>query len=130
MGDNDTVNIFYVEDNPGEVELISLYLERYKFTPKLMLHIVETVEEANESFNSDQYALALIDWNLPDGTGADVAEYIREQNDEFPIIFLSGEVTKDLISQVEIYQPQAFLEKDYSKKFIENIYAILAKNKI
>lgn len=128
MSDTNIVNIFYVEDNPGEVELISLYLKRYKFKPQLLLHIAETVDEAIESFHADKYAMALIDWNLPDGVGSDVAEHIRKENDSFPILFLSGTVTQDLINKSEAYKPLAFLEKDYSKNFIKEIYTALAKN--
>lgn len=123
----DTVDIFYVEDDKAEVELISLYLNRYKFQPKIILHIADTVEEAKQMFDSTKFSMALIDWNLPDGTGDEVAMHIRNETQSFPIIFLSSLVTDTLIDKANVYLPEAFLEKGYNKKFIEEIYAILKR---
>lgn len=123
----DTVNIFYVEDDKAEVELMSLYLNRYKFQPKIVLHIADTVEEAKHMFDPTKFTMALIDWNLPDGTGDEVAMHIRNENQSFPILFLSSLVTDTLIDEADVYLPEAFLEKGYNKNFIEKIYAILKK---
>lgn len=123
----DTVNIFYVEDDKAEVELMSLYFNRQKFQPKIILHIADTVEEAQHMFDSTKFSMALIDWNLPDGTGDEVAMHIRNETQSFPIIFLSSLVTDTLIDKAKAYLPEAFLEKGYNKKFIEEIYAILKR---
>ncbi|XPF95939.1 response regulator [Colwellia sp. RE-S-Sl-9] len=123
----DTVNIFYVEDSKDEVELMSLYLNRYNLQPKIVLHVADTVDEAKQIFNLEKFSMALIDWNLPDGTGDEIAMYIRNQTQSFPIIFLSSLVTDTLINQAKAYTPENFLEKGYNKKFIEEIYAILKR---
>ncbi|WP_076419303.1 response regulator [Colwellia sp. UCD-KL20] len=124
----DIVNVFYVEDDKDEVELMSLYLNRYNLQPKIVLHIADTVDEAKQMFNLEKYSLALIDWNLPDGTGGGIALHIRNADSSFPIVFLSGLVTVSLVNEAKTYDPEAFLEKDYNKKFIEEIYAILKRD--
>jgi DNA-binding response OmpR family regulator len=70
---------------------------------------------------------ALIDWNLPDGEGTDVAQFIREKHNTLPIIFLSAAMTDDLSSKADKYTPKACLEKNYSQASIEKISQLLAE---
>ena len=126
---NEAVNILYVEDNEGDVELMTMSIERYCPTLNIVLEVAETVAEAKEIFQLDKHVIALIDWNLPDGEGIDVLKFIRVTQNEMPIFMLSGVITPDHIKATAEYTPTACLEKNYSKAFFEQLEKyILAAN--
>lgn len=118
---NEFVNILYVEDNEGDVELMSMSIERYCSTLNIVLDVAETVEEATEKFQADKHVIALIDWNLPDGEGIDVLKFIRTTQQAMPIFLLSGVITPEHIEAAAEYNPTACLAKDYSKAFFAEL---------
>lgn len=122
---SDALSVLYVEDNESEVDVLLMSLERYGLGATLLLDVAETVDEAKEIFDVDKHMATLIDWNLPDGEGTDVAQFIREKNSTLPIIFLSAAMTNEHLSRAEQYIPKACLEKNYSKAFIEKISQII-----
>ena len=123
---NEPVNILYVEDNEGDVELMQMSIERYLSSSNIVLDVAETVEEAKEIFNQDKHAIALIDWNLPDGDGVDVLQFIRTRNENLPVFLLSGVITENHITDTEKYKPTACLQKGYDKKFFAQLEQCLA----
>ena len=114
---SESINILYVEDNEGDVELMRMSLDRYCASLNIVLDVVETVAEAKVIFQHGKHVIALIDWNLPDGEGIDVLKFIREKHEELPVFLLSGVITADHIKATEKYKPTACLEKDYGKPF-------------
>ena len=96
-------------------------IERYCPTLYIVLDIAKTVEEGKALFQINKYTAAFIDWNLPDGEGIEVAEFIRATHNDFPIFLLSGALTDAHLRIAEKYSPTACLEKDYNKHFIEKI---------
>lgn len=117
----DPVYILYVEDNEGDVELLTMAIDRYFPSLNIVLDVAETVQEAIDKFQHCKHAIALLDWNLPDGEGLDVATFIREQQSDFPIFILSGVITDEVRDKAAPYNPIACLEKDYSKGFFQGI---------
>ena len=122
---SEMLSVLYVEDNESEVDILLMSLERHGFGSTLILDVAETVEEAKEIFDVDKHMAALIDWNLPDGEGPDVAQFIREKHHTMPIVFLSAAITDEHLRIAEKYTPKACLEKNYSKAFIEKISQLL-----
>jgi two-component system response regulator PilR (NtrC family) len=118
---SELVNVLYVEDNEGDVEIFRMSLERYCPTLNIVLDIAETVEEAKKIYQQGKYVIALIDCNLPDGEGIDVIKFIREKQADLPIFLLSGVITLEHIEAAETYNPIACLEKDYGKPFFQQI---------
>lgn len=118
---NEAINILYVEDNEGDVALLEMSLDRYCSELDIVLDVAETVEEAKELFQANKHILALVDWNLPDGEGIDVVQFIRTTNQSFPIYLLSGVITEGHLRLVEKFNLIACLEKDYNKDFINHI---------
>ena len=114
---NEAINILYVEDNEGDVELMRMSIDRYCASLNIVLDVAETVEEAREKFQYNKHVIALVDWNLPDGEGIDVLKFIREIHQDLPVFLLSGVITEDNIKLTEKYNPTACLEKDYGKPF-------------
>jgi DNA-binding response OmpR family regulator len=118
---DEVIHILYVEDNAGDVALLEMSIDRYCPTLNYMLDVAETIEEAKQTFNADRHILIFIDWNLPDGSGLEVAHFIREADSTLPIFLLSGVLTEKHLLAAEKYKPTACLEKNYDKKFIQDV---------
>lgn len=79
--------LLLLEDDPGLIDGLKYSLERNGFD----VTAVRSVREAAKYLqNSDDYDLLLLDVTLPDGTGFEICERVRKQNDRIPIIFLTA----------------------------------------
>jgi DNA-binding response OmpR family regulator len=123
---SDVINILYVEDNDGDVELFKMSLERYNTAPELILDVATSVTQAKDIFSVDKHHAALIDWNLLDGEGVEVAEFIRSIDSTFPIVFLSGVLTDVQLEAAAPYNPRACLEKDYDEAFVIKVSSVIS----
>ena len=86
------LNIFMVEDIELNVTVAKSLLESLGHT----VTVAMTGEEALVNFVPDEYDLALLDIQLPDMTGFDVAKYYREHYDNLPpLVALTANVMKD-----------------------------------
>ncbi|OUR62972.1 hypothetical protein A9Q74_01790 [Colwellia sp. 39_35_sub15_T18] len=117
------LKVLYVEDNPGDVELLTMCIERYYGSENIVLEIAETIAETKEVFHANKYDLVLTDWNLPDGEGIEVVQLIRKIEGNLPIFLLSGGLTDSHINITKEYAHLCCLEKDYSKLFVDKIFA-------
>ncbi|WP_440885646.1 aerobic respiration two-component sensor histidine kinase ArcB [Vibrio campbellii] len=90
--DNVHLNIFMVEDIELNVTVAKSLLESLGHT----VTVAMTGQEALVNFVPDEYDLALLDIQLPDMTGFDVAKYYREHYDNLPpLVALTANVMKD-----------------------------------
>ncbi|EDL68152.1 aerobic respiration two-component sensor histidine kinase ArcB [Vibrio campbellii] len=90
--DNVRLNIFMVEDIELNVTVAKSLLESLGHT----VTVAMTGQEALVNFVPDEYDLALLDIQLPDMTGFDVARYYREHYDNLPpLVALTANVMKD-----------------------------------
>ncbi|MGR5067868.1 MULTISPECIES: aerobic respiration two-component sensor histidine kinase ArcB [Vibrio] len=90
--DNVHLNIFMVEDIELNVTVAKSLLESLGHT----VTVAMTGEEALINFVPNEYDLALLDIQLPDMTGFDVAKYYREHYDNLPpLVALTANVMKD-----------------------------------
>jgi two-component system response regulator VicR len=91
--------IMYVEDDPnlGFVTKDNLEEEGYEIE-----HFADG-KEAWKFFKKDKYDLCLLDVNLPELDGFSLAEKIRTQNSQIPIIFLTAKtLLEDRITGLKI----------------------------
>ncbi|WP_431215994.1 response regulator transcription factor [Puia sp. P3] len=65
-------------------------------------------------FNQHAYDLALIDFGLPDMSGCDLCQYIRNTNSSMPVMMVSSEAA---VRKIEVFQAGAddyvFLSEDF-----------------
>lgn len=87
--------IFYLEDDETIAMTVKEYLSRKGFT----VFLFGTLEEGRKELERRMPGLVLIDWNMPDGGGADFCKWMRSRWKELPIIFLTvrGD-TRDIVS--------------------------------
>jgi DNA-binding response OmpR family regulator len=88
--------ILCVEDHPDTCELIAAILDEYE------LISAGTIQEAEQRFLNDAFEMVLLDYHLPDGTGIELCQRLREHDEKVPILFVTGSsgVTKATVSKV------------------------------
>lgn len=77
--------ILLVEDDVRLSRIVSRYLSEHEFE----IHAADSAKEAYQIMSETALDLALVDLNLPDGHGFDIAHYIRA-NSSAGIIIISG----------------------------------------
>ncbi len=79
--------ILLLEDDISLVDGLMYSLKKYGFEAE----IVRTVADAlNRVECIGNYSLLILDVTLPDGTGFDVCEAVRRQDQQIPILFLTA----------------------------------------
>lgn len=78
--------ILLLEDDVSLIDGLVYSLERNGFS----LDVVRTVKDAENYLSKHEYDLLLLDVTLPDGTGFEVCEHVRETGSDVPIIFLTA----------------------------------------
>jgi len=83
---NNPLEIFYIEDDVSIAHAVKEYFEQlnYKVT------VFPMIEEAKKTMIKFTPAIVLIDWNMPDGQGDDLCQWIRSKWEDLPIIFLTA----------------------------------------
>ena len=85
------MRILYVEDNPVDIDLTRLRLQRA--TPHHQLENVGTIREALDRLQTTEYApidLVLTDMHLPDGDGLSLLTRIRETSVPVAVVVVTG----------------------------------------
>jgi len=76
-----------VDDDPGQARLISVLL-RNEFDVEV--DMAYSCEEARERFESGDYDLITLDYQLPDGDGLTLLEEVRRKADPPPVVIITG----------------------------------------
>lgn len=77
--------LYYVEDDPDIAETVKRYLEQRNFR----VTVCVTLAQARQRMEAHAPGLVLLDWNMPDGDGAGLCRWMRENWRELPVIFLT-----------------------------------------
>lgn len=120
------VNILLVEDDKSFGYVLSEYMsyKRYK------VDWVETTKQAIRKIANSNYDLTILDINLKDGSGYDVANHIIDKKSKTPFIFLTARDLK--IDQLKGYKlgAEEYITKPIDEEvLIAKIEAIIARNK-
>ena len=78
--------ILLLEDDISLVDGLVYTLKRNGF----FLQAVKTVEKAKQQLVQNDYDLLLLDVTLPDGTGFELCNWVRQRGNQVPIIFLTA----------------------------------------
>ena len=79
------IDIYYVEDDSGIAQIVKEYLEQRGCS----VIIYATVISVKQALQRHVPRIILLDWNMPDGRGDVLCEWIRFRWPEIPIIFLT-----------------------------------------
>lgn len=78
--------ILIIEDDPQITKILKLNLKLSGFDTDNAL----TIKDAWSKITSDHFDLLLMDIGLPDGSGLDLCQKVRESGNDVPIVFLSA----------------------------------------
>lgn len=89
------IEIYYVEDD----ENISRMVKEFLWQRGYKVSIFPTISDAKQALKNACPAIVLIDWNMPDGNGNMLCQWIRSNRRELPVIFLTvrGD-SRDIVS--------------------------------
>lgn len=90
---DESLEILLVEDNSDHAELAERALT--KDTAWTVKH-VDTVEDARRSLDDSGFDLVVLDYELPDGDGLDLLDYLRDARRSDPVVFLTGQGSEDV----------------------------------
>ncbi len=79
------VDLYYIEDDPNIAFIVKEYLEQKNFKVTLC----ETLAQARQVLKEHVPTVVLLDWNMPDGHGDSLCQWIRRNWKELPVIFLT-----------------------------------------
>lgn len=119
--------ILLVEDEPVLAEIVRESLQTRGFE---VMH-ADTVKAATHLYYQQAPHLIVLDVMLPDGDGFTLAQHIRSQNVELPIIFLtSRSLPQDVVEGFES-GGNDYLKKPFSlEELVVRIKALLSKNRL
>lgn len=78
-------DIYYIEDDKQIADTVKEYLKQRDYR----VSVYKTVADAQSAFRNHIPAIVLLDWNMPDGQGDRLCQWIRSRWQEMPIIFLT-----------------------------------------
>lgn len=79
------INIYYIEDDENISQAVKEFLGQRGYK----VSVFSTIAGARQALKSMCPTLALVDWNMPDGNGNMLCQWIRSQWKELPVIFLT-----------------------------------------
>lgn len=111
------IELCYVEDNPDIADTVKQYLAQKGFR----VTVCATLAQARQTLQANVPTLVLLDWNMPDGRGDGLCQWIRSRWKELPVIFLtvrgdSADIVSGFKSGADDYVVKPFeLEVLYSR---------------
>ena len=79
-------NVCLVEDDP---EIARSVREALEETGTYQVTVLSTAEEAKIHLRQEVPTLGILDWNLPDGSGYELCQWIRRRWNDLPLMFLT-----------------------------------------
>jgi DNA-binding NtrC family response regulator len=109
-------SVLVVDD---DVEVCRI-LHRMLSDEQYQVQISQSVAEAFGAIEQNPFDVYVVDYNLTDGIGLDVAERLRSKGSEAPIILLSGYDPIVLAFRTEKFRIFEIIAKPFSRAMISN----------
>ena len=77
------IEIYYVEDDTNISQTVKTFLDRQGYK----VSVFQTIANAKQALKNTCPDLVLVDWNMPDGNGNELCQWIRAIYRELPIFF-------------------------------------------
>ncbi|GAA0526806.1 PAS domain S-box-containing protein [Halorubrum aquaticum] len=91
------IRLLHVEDDAAFADLTATYLDR--LAPAVDHEPVATIDEARGRYREASFDAVVCDYDLPDGTGIDFLERVREDDTEIPFVLFTGKGSEEVASE-------------------------------
>jgi DNA-binding response OmpR family regulator len=105
-----SVCILLVDDDPAIRALLRMTLP----PDELIVREAQGVDDALRSIREGLPDLVLLDWVMPDGTGAQVLEEAKRRRPNLPVVVLTAEQDAETEASARRLGADAFLTKPFS----------------
>src|SRR6476620_6288636 len=109
-----TTDVLVVDDDVAICRIVQRMLSDEQYE----VQAAHSVADALGAIEQKSFAVYVLDYKLPDGSGLDVAERIRSKWGASPIILISGYDPKAVALRAEKLCISNFLEKTFSRAII------------
>ncbi|GAA0716686.1 PAS domain S-box-containing protein [Halorubrum trapanicum] len=93
----DRIRVLHVEDDEAFADLTAAYFER--LDADIRHEAVRTVGAARRRCRGESFDAVVCDYDLPDGTGIDLLERVREIDPELPFVLFTGKGSEEVASE-------------------------------
>ncbi|MDH5666908.1 MAG: GGDEF domain-containing response regulator [Nitrospira sp.] len=104
------LQVLLVEDNPGDARLVTALLTEVESNPIQLTH-VSRLSDALETLQAVQIDAVLLDLSLPDVSGMEGLQRLKQAYPEMPIVVLTGAQHESLMDRAKEYGADAYLQK-------------------
>ena len=89
------IEIYYAEDDKNIAQSVKSFLGDHGYK----VSVFPTIAEAKQALKHSLPTMVLVDWNMPDGNGSVLCQWIRSNWKELPVIFITvrGD-SRDIVS--------------------------------
>ncbi len=117
-----------VEDEPADVELALRVLQQAGF--ETIWDVAQTAEEFTDMVRKNSYDVVLADSKLPNWSGMESVEILRQEGLEVPVILVSGALGE--LTAVECIKQGAadYVLKDHLARLPESVRRAIRENKL
>ena len=105
-----------VEDNPYDVELVILELERGGYLP--ITRWVQTAAELNVALTEERWDVIISDYSIPGFGGPEAFALVRKLNLDVPFIIVSGTIGEDTAVEAMRAGVHDFLLKGHLRRLV------------
>jgi len=122
------LSVLLVEDSASDVELALRELRRDGF--EVTFDVVQTAEDFTRRLRSNAYDVVLSDYNLPQWTGMEALEMLRQEGRDIPLILVSGALPDVMAVNCIKEGASDYILKDRLARLSEAVRAALQKKKL
>ncbi|MEO9965428.1 MAG: response regulator [Reichenbachiella sp.] len=106
-------------------EDIGMMVSKFLINEGLEVVFEARIEAARNQIASNEFGLCFLDLNLPDGTGFDLIEDIRQKSDKAKIIVISAHDGVQEMKRAKEMEVDLFIKKPFTKRqVIEAVHAM------
>lgn len=122
------LRILLVDDSPEALMLTEEMLQELGFT-----HISTAADGAlgletiNSRADADPVELVLCDWNMPEMTGLELLEKVREHNKDLLFIMMTGQADDTSVAEARALGISGFLNKPFSPDDVRKKVGVAAR---
>ena len=92
----DNSSLLIVDDEPAQVEMIREYLRLYGF---VQVESANSLEMLSAKLGEKDYDFIMLDYRLPDGSGLDALELVKQRGLQVPVVMITGQGDERVAAQ-------------------------------